>query len=179
MANLWGAMETIILRSDPQPSVLAYPDFLLKHMLECGPSFLETDLSWELEGQVEVRLRPRKQPTTVLALIPARQFRPILARFAIVTGMDDPYGSVHTFACDHFCEGQLRPHYFRAFLCNEGAMGMWLRVYLYGIAGIYPFRFEATEESQEAMPEIDWNLDEDELSLEELNKIVDDSRSRH
>ena len=124
-------------------------------MLEVGPSFLESDLTWERDGLVEVRLKPRKHAVETLTLIRALDFRSVLARFAVVTKMPDPYGSVHTFACDHPWEGKLRAHYFRAFLCNDGAMGQWLRIYLYGIAKVFPFQFP--DDLPAPSFEVDWD----------------------
>jgi hypothetical protein len=92
---------------------------------------LETGPPTTLEGgwvgeEVEWTRRCREQVDTLR--MPARIFRPLMARLATLVEADDPYGSVATFAW----EGPGQTCYFRLFFCNEPKMDFWLRLYLYG-----------------------------------------------
>ena len=99
---------------------------LFRWVLETGPpTTLEGRFASDAEevewtrlhrGQVEVQR------------MPARMFRSIMARLAVVVEASDPYGSVATFGW----QGSGETLYFRLFFCNEPSMDFWLRLYLYG-----------------------------------------------
>jgi len=98
---------------------------LIRWLLESGPpSRLEGRLLED--GELEWRRVHRQQVET--QSMPGRIFRPLMARLAVVTGADDPYGSVVSFSW----EENGRSYYLRAFFCNEPSMDFWLRLYLHG-----------------------------------------------
>lgn len=65
-------------------------------------------------------------------------FRSVLARFGVICKVQNLYVSHSFFACDYVRDGQVRSHGFSLFICNEPTMDIWLRLYLYGIAGVFP-----------------------------------------
>ena len=123
-----------------QPTELVlFPDFVISAMLRVGPSFVEADASLQQDGLVEFWLKKRgAAECPVIGRVPVDLFRSILARFATFGGLGNPYCDHILFACDFEREGQIRPHRFSLFLCNEPTQAYWLRLYLYCIDGVFP-----------------------------------------
>jgi hypothetical protein len=125
-------------REQPEDLIL-YPDFAITSMLETGPCLLEADYTVQKDGVVPFTLTDRKTGSrSVAARVPTTHFRPALARFAVFCGLENLYGGQVLFSCDFEREGAMRPHRFSLFLCNEPTMAFWLRLYLYGIDGVFP-----------------------------------------
>ncbi|MGA3284900.1 MAG: hypothetical protein ABSD57_10645 [Verrucomicrobiota bacterium] len=134
-------MQTIAIQKlTEKPSELAlYPDFIITSMVAVGPCRVEVGFAPQEGDTVDFVLTERKTGTArVVMQIPSSHFRPALARFAVFSKLDNIYCGHTLFACDFERDGQLRPHRFSLFLCNESAMGYWFRLYLYGIDGLFP-----------------------------------------
>jgi hypothetical protein len=124
---------------DQPEDIALFPDFIISAMLHVGPCLVEADVSVQQDGLVEFRLKQRgASERSVIGRSPVSLFRPILARFAKFSGVEDLYGGHVLFACDFEREGQIRPHRFSLFLCNEPTQDYWLRLYLYAISGVFP-----------------------------------------
>jgi hypothetical protein len=119
-------------------NVLTFPDHILHRLAAAGIGRVDAELPvggdhvlWEYVP----RLRGARRE---LARQPIREFRPVLARFATVTGIS-PYGGYAAFAVEPFPEWPADgTHRFSLYLCNEPAMGLWARLYLYCIDGVWP-----------------------------------------
>jgi hypothetical protein len=123
-----------------QPEDIAlFPDFVISAMLRVGPSFVEADASVQQDGLVEFWLKQRTAgEPSVIGRVPITLFRPILARFAKFSGVENLYCGHVLFACDFERDGQMRPHRFSVFLCNDPTQAYWMRLYLYCVDGIFP-----------------------------------------
>lgn len=125
-----------------------YPDFLLTALLNAGPGKIESVRSGETPT-TDLVLTPRVTglPTTVLTATHGH-FRAILARLGFRLG-DSPYSTHSIFSVKAEYSGQLRNHIFAFYLCNEPTMDFWVRIYLYGIEGMWP---NQNSESQQTDP---------------------------
>lgn len=130
------------LTEQPKPDELVlFPDYILGRMLRAGPSMAEADVSLRPEGPVDFVLRHRSGQTETIASVPTLgEFRTIMARFAVFCQLPNIYLGQVFFDCDYEREGRIRKHGFSIFLCNEPAMGIWLRLYLYFIERLWPLR---------------------------------------
>lgn len=124
---------------DQPDDIVLFPDFVITAMLRVGPSFVEADASVQQDGFVEFWLKQRTtSERSVIGRVPMTLFRPILARFAKFSGVENLYCGHVLFACAHERDGQTRPHRFSLFLCNEPTQAYWLRLYLYCVDGVFP-----------------------------------------
>lgn len=134
--------ELVIQDISSQPDdLLRFPDFILGAMARRGIGSLEASLGSATDDSSSVipfTYYSRITHTSeTLAEIPRKNFRPILARLAFRCGTD-PYSGQALFAIQWPISGSPVPHRFSIFLCNEPTMAFWVRIYLYGIDGIYP-----------------------------------------
>jgi hypothetical protein len=138
-------MESLVIKNiAEQPKLdelVLYPDFVIGRMLLAGPSLVEADALLRPGGPVDFVLRHRSGERETIGCVPTSgDFRTIMARFAKFCTLPDIYVGQVFFSCDYEREGRLRHHGFSLFLCNEPAMGIWLRLYLYSIERLWPFR---------------------------------------
>lgn len=120
-------------------SVLTFPDFVLHRLARAGVG--RVDAEWpggEQPGVVRLVPRLGGEPSE-LARRSGGVFRSILACWARRFGVGNLYCGHALFAVEpHPGWPHARMHRFSLFLCNEPAMGMWFRVYLYCIDGVWP-----------------------------------------
>jgi hypothetical protein len=134
-------MQTITIQNvtEQPPDLVLYPDFIISSMLAVGPCRVEADFLVQKDDVVDFTLTERKTGTPrVVMQVPSTHYRPALARFAVFSKLDNLYCGHTLFTCDFERDGQLHPHRFSLFLCNEPTMGFWLKFYLYGIDGLFP-----------------------------------------
>ncbi len=142
-------MKTISIQpADREPDgqdLPRYLDFLICRLMKLGIGCIEADRTLSRDGKVDfVFTSHRTGASELIGSIPEVLFRPLLARFGPRCGTDGMLYAGHTlFACEHECEGCKRFHRFSLFICNEPTMGVWLRLYLYCIDGVWPMRQEA------------------------------------
>ena len=136
-------MKSLTFQSISHPpsedNLSLYPDFLVTCLLNEGIGRIEADKSLQRDGKVDFVLTSRTSGSSrVVATIGAGFFRPVLARFGNRCRDDMLYCGHDLFTCQFEREGKLREHRFSIFLCNEPTMACWLRLYLYGIDGLFP-----------------------------------------
>jgi hypothetical protein len=139
------AMQPLAIKNvadQPKPDELVlYPDYVIGRMLRAGPSLVEADASFRSGGAVDFVLRHRSGQRETIGCAPtAGDFRTILARFAVFCQLPNIYVGQVFFSSDYEREGRVRQHGFSLFLCNEPAMGIWLRLYLHSIERLWPLR---------------------------------------
>src|SRR5689334_15198400 len=117
-----------------------YPDYLIGYLLREGVGRVEADRALERDDKVDFIFTSRLTGgSKVIGKLQHGFFRSVLAHFGPRCGAQGLLYSGHTlFACEHECEGQQRMHRFSLFVCNEPTMGIWLRLYLYCIDGVFP-----------------------------------------
>ena len=122
-----------------------FPDFLANLLIKLGVGVLEASRPGDGNGPVDfVYTCHQTGESRVAASIGGGFFRPLLARLGPRFGAEDMLYMGHTlFACEAECEGQKRLHRFSLFVCNEPAMGIWMKLYLYCIDDVWPMRKEA------------------------------------
>jgi hypothetical protein len=136
-------MNTLTIQScfqQPDDLVL-FPDFIISTMLRIGPSLVEADAFSKEDGIIPFWLK--EHGTTerkIIGRLTPDVFRPLLARFAKFSGVENLYCGHVLFACESEREGRVRLHRFSLFLCNEPTQSYWLRLYLYGIDSLFPFK---------------------------------------
>jgi len=134
-------METIVIeRVKTQPeNVVGFPQYLLCRLIEQGPALLEADIATADTETIEWRINPRRKSRDNPLVIrsAARGFRPTLARFGFLCGIN-VYSGHTLFQIRFVDEEKARPEQFAIYLCNEPTMGFWVRIYLYAIEGVYP-----------------------------------------
>src|SRR6478609_6592073 len=114
-----------------------YPDFLLTALIRSGPGRIESvrDVG---AGTTDFVLTSRATgQTTTLLTAKHGHFRAIIARLGFRLG-DSPYTTHSIFSIEAECAEHIRKHRFCFHLCNEPAMDFWVRLYLYGIDGVWP-----------------------------------------
>jgi len=115
-----------------------YPYFILHKLAERGVGSVEAE-PVAGAGEVAWRYTSRVSGEQVeLVRQPRGMFRPVLARFANLAGIN-PYAGHEFFAAEaapHWPATGV--HRFSLFVCNKPTMGIWLRLYLYGIDGVWP-----------------------------------------
>jgi len=123
--------------------LLHFPSFLFSAMARRGVGTVEASLG-SVEGEPLAPIIPWQyysrttRTTETIAEVPRSAFRPILARVAFFCGIN-AYGGEVSFAAQWPVCGSPVLHRFSVFLCNEPTMAFWIRIYLYGIDGFYPF----------------------------------------
>lgn len=133
-------IELVIEDIDSVPDdVLCLPDFILSAMVRRGLGFFEASLGSVAE--------PHRLPSSLVSLqyrsgttrisetigeIPHNRFRPLLARLALLCGVN-PYAGQALFAVKWPAAGSMTRYRFSIFLCNEPTMDFWVRIYLYSI----------------------------------------------
>jgi hypothetical protein len=121
--------------------VVTWPDHLLHRLATAGIGRVEAELPTDrgvVVWQYTSRLSGERRE---LAQLPVGWFRPVLARLAVFAGLPSLYGGHALFAVTPFPEWPTGGAYrFSLFLCNEPAMGLWARLYLYCIDGVWPTR---------------------------------------
>jgi hypothetical protein len=122
-----------------------YPDFLVDLLIKLGVGVIEASRAKDRSGRVAfVYTSHQTGENRVAASIGEGFFRPLLARLGPRFGAEDMLYAGHTlFACEAECKGQQRLHRFSLFVCNEPAMGIWMKLYLYCIDDVSPMRKEA------------------------------------
>lgn len=139
-------MKTIKLRPvEREPideDITHYPDFLIGCLLHKGIGRIEADRAAAHDDKVDFIFTDHKTGRSELVgSVGKGVFRPILARFGPRCGADEMLYSGHTlFACEWENEGKKRMHRFSLFICNTPAMGIWMKLYLYCIDGVWPTR---------------------------------------
>ena len=136
-------MKSLTFQSISHPpsedNLSLYPDFLVTCLLKNGIGNIEADKALQHDGTVDFILTSRTTGTArIISSIGTGFFRPVLARFGNRCRDDMLYCGHHLFACQFEREGKIRDHRFSIFLCNEPTMACWLRLYLYGIDGLFP-----------------------------------------
>lgn len=126
-------MNPIVLRriaSEPEQVVL-YPDYLVGLLLQHGRGMLEAEPQ-RLDVPIDFRFRhDRTGLNESVWQCPGFMFRPLLARFAHLVGVN-AY-SCHAFFQVQF-DGETDPigAGFSLFLSNTSISGYWMKLYLYG-----------------------------------------------
>jgi hypothetical protein len=124
-----------------QTTGVSDPESLLHLLIEQGVGCLEASAArdaaivWSFTSRLS---RERKEVATT----PAQLFRPLLARFAVLMGLS-PYGGHILFGLRIEGEDAPRPERFSLYLCNEPTMGIWIKLYLYCIDGVWPMPLPA------------------------------------
>lgn len=140
-------MQSLTLQAVPESvtesDLVLYPDFLISCLLRMGIGRIEADLSLQRDGVVDFVLTPQGDVPRVVARIGTGYFRSVLARFGARLGDDMLYGGHRLFSCDFERREGVRAHRFAAFVCNYQSTAFWLRLYLYGIDGVWPMRDNA------------------------------------
>lgn len=136
-------MRALALQSVTEPpsenDLSLYPDFLIGCLLRDGVGRIEADLSLQRDGVVEfVLTQQHTGQSRVVAALGTGYFRSVLARFGYRCHEDMLYWGHQLFCCEFERDGQTRTHRFSIFMCNEPTAGCWLRLYLYGIDGVFP-----------------------------------------
>ena len=131
---------TITATLEPPEDLLLYPDFVITRMRVAEPCALEADHTLQQDGNIPLILSARGSSAgVVIGRVPLSSFRTVLARFAVFGGLENIYGDHALFACDYERDGVVVPHRFSMFLSNEPTVGLWLRLYVYGIDGVFPY----------------------------------------
>ncbi len=132
--------EFVISTGSARDGLLIYPDYLVGVLLRAGVGRIKAERCRMVDDKVEFVLTPWKHgcPPTVVCRLSLGDFRTVLARFGVICKAQNLYASLSSFSCEHDCHGQIRSHRFSLFICNEPTMDIWLRLYLYGIAGGFP-----------------------------------------
>jgi hypothetical protein len=122
-----------------------YPDYLIDCLLREGVGMIEADREHHHDDKVDFVFTLRKTgESKIIGSLTSGFFRSVLARFGPRCGAEEMLYAGHTlFACKYEREGSVRLHRFSLFVCNEPTMGVWLRLYLYAIDGIWPMRKES------------------------------------
>jgi hypothetical protein len=135
-------MQTLVVEpwSDALATgVVTWPDHLLHRLAAAGVGRVEAELptaGGAVVWQYTSRLSGERRE---LARLPGRWFRPVLARLSVFAGLPDLYCGHTLFAVAPFPEWPATGTYrFSLFLCNEPTMGLWARLYLYCIDGVWP-----------------------------------------
>ena len=115
-----------------------FPDFILNQLVLQGIGRVEADFPDD-GGDVIWRYFSRSsEEAKILTQLPKQFFRPVLPRFAAFAQID-PYCGHTLFAVAPAANWPVAAvHRFSLFLCNEPTMGIWLRLYLYCIDGVWP-----------------------------------------
>jgi hypothetical protein len=115
-----------------------YPDYLIRCLLREGVGMIEADREHHHDDKVDFVLKLHQTgEAKIVGSLTLAFFRSLLARFGPRCGAEEMLYAGHTlFACKCEREGIIRLHRFSLFICNEPAMGIWLRLYLYCIDGI-------------------------------------------
>ena len=129
------AEEGIDAGYQPLPIVA---DYLLCRMIEEGPGCVEDHYQPERKVTDWRFFSRRRKEETVLFSTEGSFFRPFLAHFAGKCGIS-PYGGHTRFRVRFDGEEGPCPERFELFLCNQMETGCWMKVYLYGIDGVWPF----------------------------------------
>jgi hypothetical protein len=121
-----------------------YPDYLVNLLLKLGIGGIEATRATDGKESVNfVFTSHQTGDSEVVGNIASGFFRPLLARLGPRFGAENILYMGHTlFACEAECEGQKRIHRFSLFVCNEPAMGIWMKLYFYRIDGVWPVRKE-------------------------------------
>lgn len=142
-------MKTIELqRVETTPSgeeFRLYPDFLVSLLIKLGIGVIEASREKNDADQVDFIFTAHEtSKSEVVGSIGSGFFRPLLARLGPRFGAEDMLYTGHTlFACEAECAGQKRTHRFSLFVCNQPAMGIWMKLYLYCIDDVWPMQKEA------------------------------------
>ena len=142
-------MKTIELQKIETPPTAEefrlYPDYLINLLMKLGIGGIEAVRATNGKESVDFIFTSHQTgQSEVVGSIGSGFFRPLLARLGPHFGAEDMLYMGHTlFACEAECEGQKRIHCFSLFVCNGPAMGIWMRLYLYCIDGVWPMRKEA------------------------------------
>ena len=142
-------MKTIELQKvEAEPSAedfRLYPDYLVNRLLKLGIGGIEAVRAANGKESVDfIFTSHRTGLIETIASIETGFFRPLLARLGPRFGADNMLYVGHTlFACEAECDGKRLTHRFSLFVCNEPTMGIWMKLYLYGIDDVWPMRKEA------------------------------------
>lgn len=122
-----------------------YPDFLAGLLIKLGIGVIEATRASNDNKRIDfIFISHQTGERKVVGAIGNGFFRPMLARLGPRFGASDMLYMGHTlFACEEVHEKQKRMHRFSLFVCNEPAMGIWMKLYLYCIDGVWPARKEA------------------------------------
>lgn len=131
--------EPEIPTGNVRDNLVLYPDYLVSLLLKQGVGRIEAERSQMKDGKVEfVHTDWKEGRRQIVGRLELGDFRAVLARFGVICKVSNLYVSHSFFGCDYQREGQIRSHSFSLFICNEPTMDIWLRLYLYGIAGVSP-----------------------------------------
>ena len=105
-------------------------DYLI-HRLVTGGVVGVIEPKWEVGSEVDWVFTSRKTGEQgIVASCPVFLLRMILAQCGCRLEIS-PYGGHSIFEVRYRGEEQPTPHGFSLFLCNEQAMGLWMKLYLY------------------------------------------------
>jgi len=121
-----------------------YPDFLVNRLMKLGIGGIEAARTSGDNERVDFIFTSHQTgKREVVTSIAGGFFRSLLARLGPRFGAEDMLYMGHAlFACEAECEEQKRLHRFSLFVCNEPTMGIWFKLYLYAIDGVWPMRKE-------------------------------------
>lgn len=132
-------MQRVDVRlTEEEPSGISeYPHFLLTHMLKAGICRLEA-APVPPARLVDWVLTPRLQGESGTIRSQSNgEFRAVLAALGWQLAQN-PYRCHTLFEVEFPHEGRPAIHRFSLFLCNEPAMAIWVKLYLYCIDGVWP-----------------------------------------
>jgi hypothetical protein len=117
-----------------------YPDYLVSRLISLGIGRIEAAYTKNAAGKIDfIFTSHQTDKSEIAASIGSGFFRPVLARLGPRFGAEDMLYAGHTlFACEVECQGNNRLHRFSLFVCNEPKMGIWMKLYLYGIDEVGP-----------------------------------------
>lgn len=119
--------------------VVDYADFLVCRLIQQGPGRVESQFSSDTPSKIEWLFSPRRSDQQKISLLSdASLFRPLLARFGWKY-LDNAYGGHTRFGVQFEGDAEPRPELFSLYQCNEMETACWLKIYLYSIAGVWPF----------------------------------------
>jgi len=124
------------LAEQPDEQSLRYfPDFLVTILIREGYGHIDATAP-SIEGEcVPFIFKTRRGDVEKqIAEVGRGFFRVVLAQLAARCKVENIYAGHAFFEFEQNVNGEVKTYRFSLFICNESAMGYWLKLYLYGIS---------------------------------------------